>query len=100
MMFSAAGVWSAGRDLQEAVVTFEEMTRFTRARPFLPYRVHLADGRVYDLLYPHTVILTPHVACLGILDAAGEHIAEMPSVPLDDIIKVERLEPQVMPGCV
>jgi len=72
-------------------MSYEEFRQFGSVRPFVPYRVHTADGQRYDVLYPHSVILTPLVAIIGVLDATGEHLTDMRTVPLERITSVEQL---------
>jgi hypothetical protein len=40
-------------------MTIEQLRRMHQARPFLPFRVHMADGRHLDVEHPEFLAHTP-----------------------------------------
>ncbi len=71
----------------------EELFQFLAHKPFQPVRVHVADGRVYDIRFRELAIVGETWLDIGI-PAPGEtepiydHVVH---VPLQDIRRVERL---------
>lgn len=44
----------------------EEILELLRRRPFIPLRVHLTDGRVYDIRHPEQVLVLRQRLDIGI----------------------------------
>ena len=40
-------------------MTIEQIRRFHRAQPFLPFRIHLADSRHMDVKHPEVLAISP-----------------------------------------
>jgi hypothetical protein len=40
-------------------MTLERLAQFHGARPFRPFRVHIADGRNFDVLHPECLAWSP-----------------------------------------
>lgn len=69
----------------------EELLQLLRERPFQPFRVHVADGRVYDVRFPDINLVGDTFVGIGIPQPnVPDPIAErLEIVMLDDIRRVE-----------
>jgi hypothetical protein len=65
-------------------VRYDDVARLTRAVPFRPFRVVLADGRAFDILYPDMILPTRTTVGLGIPSSAS---------PPDGVERVEYVAP-------
>jgi hypothetical protein len=55
----------------------EQLLDLLRRRPFAPFRVYLADGRVFDIVHPHLNIAGLTLFTIGVPDSdAPESYAE------------------------
>jgi hypothetical protein len=75
------------------MVTPDELLRLLRKRPFEPFRVHLTDGRVFDIRYPELNLVGMTFFDIGIPeegveDPFGDRAV---NVPLDRISWIEPL---------
>ena len=57
-------------------MTIEQLRLMHRAQPFRPFRIHLADGRQFDVAHPEFLAVSPggRTLSLAISDHAFEHI--------------------------
>jgi hypothetical protein len=77
----------------------EELAELLRRRLFVPLRIHLTDGRTYDIHHPELVLVLrqrvdvglPPDPAMGVLDRV-EHCS------LLHIVRVEELPPAQPPG--
>jgi hypothetical protein len=76
----------------------EELRRRLRRRPFQPFRVHLADGRVFDIRHPELQYVGEAVFALGVPEpnSADPFLDYTVLVPLGDIRRLERV---AAPAC-
>lgn len=44
----------------------EELTELLRVRPFVPLRIHLTDGQVYDVYHPDLVLVLRQRVDIGL----------------------------------
>lgn len=63
---------------------------FTRRRPFVPFRLHASDGRIYDIRHPDSIIPMATKVIVGIVDESGvpdraEHIG------MNHVLRLEEL---------
>ena len=72
-----------------------ELQRMLRQRPFQPFRVHLSDGRSYDVRNPRMNLLAESFIKIGIPDASlPEPICDHTEfVWLKEIVRIEPLSP-------
>jgi hypothetical protein len=80
-------------------MTLEELRQLMRQRPFQPFRVHLKDGRFFDIRYPEMHLLRQGYFDIGI-PAPNDRpsIADYwESVPLEEIDRVEPWSPTFGP---
>ena len=69
----------------------ERLRELLRQKPFQPLRLHLRDGRVYDVRHPGLLLVFPTYAVLGI-PAPDETLPVYDytvDVPLDDIDRAD-----------
>ncbi len=73
----------------------EELYRMLKRQPFEPFRLHLTDGRVFDIRYPHMNMVGTTWIRIGILapddpdpDPVPDHTIK---VPIARISRVESL---------
>lgn len=71
----------------------EELLERLRRRPFEPFVVHLSDGRVYEVLYPHNHLVCTSLWVFGIpeLDQGGLIADHFEYLDLSLITKLEPL---------
>lgn len=71
----------------------EELRDMVRRRPFQPFRVHLDDGRQYDVLYPEVTLVSRTMMLIGFPDPAAKPALEFDGlyVSPSTIISVEPL---------
>lgn len=55
-------------------MTIEQLQRLHQARPFLPFRIHLADGRQFDVPHAEFLAVSPGGRILSV--AVSEHCFE------------------------
>ena len=67
-------------------MTIEQLQALHRARPFQPFRIHLSDGREFDVPHPELLWHTPagRTIYVAISDEAAEIL---------DLLHVTSLEP-------
>jgi hypothetical protein len=76
----------------------EQINAFTRRRPFVPFRVHVADGVSYDVLNPEFVSVGRTVLFVGVRrDPTSEVLDEPVIVALRHITRIEPLVDQAVP---
>ncbi len=59
----------------------EQLRQSLRAAPFQPFRIHLADGRSFDVPHPEFASLSPTGRTVLVF-SAGSELAEAIDVPL------------------
>jgi len=70
----------------------EELLRRLRQRPFQPFRVHLTDGRVYDVRYPDMNIVGTTFFMVGIPEP-GEPDPFADHMEMIDLPSIRQVEP-------
>ena len=71
----------------------EEFKELLTARPFVPLRIHLTDGKTYDILHPEFVLVLRQRVDIGIPDDPVTGILErVEHCSLLHIVRVEPLE--------
>ncbi|MFM7150240.1 MAG: hypothetical protein ACKO23_10400 [Gemmataceae bacterium] len=72
----------------------EELTELLRARPFKPLRIHLTDGKSFDIYHPDLVLVLRQRVDIGLQpDPATGVLERVEHCSLLDIVRVERLSP-------
>jgi hypothetical protein len=71
----------------------EKLQTLVRQRPFQPFRVHLNDGRVFDVPYRGMTLLAQNFVKIGIPITEGPHpiCDHTEYVPLELIDRIEEL---------
>jgi hypothetical protein len=75
----------------------DEMLRLLRQKPFVPFRVFVSDGRVYDVLHPRMNLLADTYILIGrpVPDLKPPSGAPLEQVRFDKIVRVEMLPPEL-----
>jgi hypothetical protein len=68
-----------------------ELLRMLRIRPFVPFRLHVSEGMVYEIRHPEMVIVMAAAAIVAFPDPANEEMAS--GWELLDLRHIIRLEP-------
>jgi hypothetical protein len=74
------------------MVTREQLEQFLRRRPFQPFRVHVLDGRTFDIRYPELNLLGPSYLSIGI-PAADEPELFADRVSTFGLTHITKVEP-------
>jgi hypothetical protein len=57
-------------------MTAEDLIELLEERPFVPLRLHLADGRFHDIRHPEMAIVTPTLVAIGFSQSNGTRLVE------------------------
>ncbi len=57
-------------------MTAEDLIELLEERPFVPVRLHLADGRSHDIRHPEMAIVTPTLVAIGLSQTNGSRLVE------------------------
>ncbi len=72
----------------------EEFKELLDARPFVPLRIHMTDGKTYDIRHPEFVLVLRQRVDIGIPDDPGIGILDrVEHCSLLHIVRVEPLQP-------
>jgi len=72
----------------------EALRQELRRQPFVPLRVYLTDGKVYEVRHPEMVLLGQREAYIGRETAPGSGVAaECDLVSLLHVVRVEQASP-------
>ncbi|HWG45670.1 MAG TPA: hypothetical protein VN688_23110 [Gemmataceae bacterium] len=72
-----------------------ELLRLLQQKPFVPFRLHVTEGTVYDVRHPDLVIATLGFVAIGYPDPAHPGMAL--TVDIVNIAHVIRIEPIATP---
>lgn len=71
----------------------EELLALVRRRPFVPFRIHLTDGTVYEVRHPELVMPGRRAAIIGFPADPDEPLYQRhETVALIHIVRLEPLE--------
>lgn len=71
----------------------EELVELLRARPFVPLRIVMTDGRTYDIQHPGTALVLRERVDIGIRPDPETGVVEsVERCPLSHIVRAERVE--------
>jgi len=77
----------------------EELTELLRTRPFVPLRIHMTDGRTYDIYHPDHVLVLRQRVDVGLQpDPATNVLERVEPCSLLHIARVEELPPPTAAG--
>ena len=71
----------------------EEFKKLLEQRPFVPFRVHVTGGSIYDILHEDFVIVARSLVTIGAVVGADGIVEQIVHVPLIHINKIEMLQP-------
>lgn len=66
----------------------EELRNMLMQQPFAPFRIHLSDGRVFDVRHREMVWVSRHVAVVGIFAPDG-YLDRNETIALVHIVSLE-----------
>ncbi len=67
-----------------------ELLQIVRARPFVPFRIFMSDGTVYEVRHPDMVIISLSMAVVGYPDPSHPGVsARMDIISLRYIVRLE-----------
>ena len=74
-------------------MSLDELRAVLRIRPFVPFRLHLTDGRAFDVFHPDCILLSPRVVHVGVYPV-GPHNGEpvFDRIELISVIHIVSLE--------
>lgn len=76
----------------------EEFRELLSARPFVPLRIHMSDGKTFDILHPEFVLVLRGRVDIGIPADTGLGIMDrVEHCSLLHIVRVEPLQPSSKP---
>jgi hypothetical protein len=71
----------------------EDIREWLDARPFVPFRICLTDGKHFEILHPEFVLLTRAVLEIGISRHNGSRLVDqIARVSLPHVVRVETIE--------
>jgi hypothetical protein len=73
----------------------EELLGLLQQRPFLPFRIHLDDGRTVEVRHPDMVLLGRQVVVLGVPEASADPHTYLERHETISLQRVVRLEPLI-----
>jgi hypothetical protein len=77
-----------------------DLLQALRRRPFVPFRLHVSDGTVYDVRHPELLMLAVGSAVVGLPSASLPlpQVERYEIVDLRHIVRLEPLAPAPTPG--
>jgi hypothetical protein len=76
-------------------MTMQEARALLDAKPFVPFRIHLTDGKSFDVLHPEFVWVFRNRLDLAILADASQNIVDhVERCFLLHIVRIEELQPR------
>ena len=72
----------------------QEFKELLNTRPFIPLRIHMSDGKYYDIYHPEFVLVLRSRIDIGITEDAENGILErVEHCSLLHVVRVEELSP-------
>jgi hypothetical protein len=72
---------------------FEDLGRRVQQRPFVPFRMYLTDGSIYDLRHPELIMVGKRTAVVGVTaNPQQKYFDHVVDVDLLHIVRVEAIE--------
>lgn len=59
--------------------------------PFVPFRIHLTDGRAFEIRHPEMMVVAARTAAIGVYQTAGTFPDHLETVTLIHIVSLEPL---------
>jgi hypothetical protein len=77
----------------------EEIRELVRRQPFVPMRLHVTDGKTYDIRHPENVLISRGRVDIGVSDDPASGVAErVDFVSLLHIVRSEDITPSQPPA--
>jgi hypothetical protein len=76
----------------------EDLLPYTRRQPFVPFRLHLTDGVVYEVHHPDMMVVSRRTVAVGVPAGAGQPFAErVDLLSMLHIVRVEEIQSPAVP---
>jgi hypothetical protein len=83
----------------EVTMRAEELLQLVRHRPFVPLRVHMTDGKTYDIRHPDQIMVLRQRVDIGVPAKPGDEVAErVEFCSLLHVVRVEEIPANAPPG--
>jgi hypothetical protein len=69
----------------------DELRGLIRAQPFVPFRLHLTDGRAFDVRHPDNLLVTARVAVVGVYNGESAFPDRSETIALIHVVSAEPL---------
>jgi hypothetical protein len=70
----------------------QDLLQAVRRRPFVPFRLHVSDGTVYDVRHPELLMVAVASAVVGV-PSTGLPLPQVERYEVVDLRHIVRLEP-------
>jgi hypothetical protein len=71
----------------------EDLARRVHQRPFVPFRMYLSDGSIYDLRHPELIMVGKRTAVVGVTaNPQQKFFDHLVDIDLLHIVRVEAIE--------
>ena len=74
----------------------DDLNELTRARPFMPFRIHLTGGTTYDITNPEFISVGRRVAAVGVRRDPNSPYFDAPVFVA--LVHIIRIEPIIEPA--
>lgn len=78
----------------------QDLLQALRRRPFVPFRLHVSDGTIYEIRHPELLMVAVASAVVGLPTGTQQlpQVERYEIVDLRHIVRLEPLEAQPTPG--
>jgi hypothetical protein len=76
----------------------DEVLAALRRQPFVPFRLHVADGSSYEIRHPELVWVSPRAAYVGIPTTVPGLVERAVVIGLGHVSRLEELPAPAAPG--
>lgn len=76
---------------QQGMIKAEDVAAFVRARPFVPFRIHMTDGATFEVRHPECAMVAPRIVTVGV--PSERRVGMMQAVEWCSVLQIVRLEP-------
>jgi len=72
----------------------EDLLGLQRAQPFVPFRIHMTDGKFYDIVHPEAVMVVRTRAIIGLRpDPKNHYFTGTDQIALLHIVRTSEIPP-------
>lgn len=86
-------VFQASQSRSSFAMTAEDLIELLEERPFVPLRLHLDDGRSYEIRHPEMAIVSTSLVAIGLPRSGSSRVAErITHCSLAHVVEAEPIE--------